>query len=109
MLENSARIEAAMIELRKTDWFRGLPDFVQAAVEDRPPFLIYQVQGKRNGTIHSYEEHAENRSVTFKVEITQNLNPDYPLLIERRVFGLSRDDLTPVRLNESAINGILSQ
>lgn len=98
-----------MIELRKTDWFLGLPDFVQAAVEDRPPFLIYQVQGKRNGTIYSYNEHAEDRSVTFKVEITQDLNPDFPLLMERRVFGISRDDLKVVEINEAAIDGILGR
>ena len=113
MIQNSARIEAAMIELRKTAWFRGLPDFVQVAVEDRPPFLIYRVQGKKLGTIYSYEEHAsehsEDRSVMFRVDITQDLNADAPLAMERRVFGLSRDDLEAVDFNETAIARILGQ
>lgn len=73
-------------------WCEERPAQIAALAKKFPPWKIYRLKPTGHKvTIYSFEENED--SPTLKVDITQALNPETPLICERRVFGVKPEDL----------------
>lgn len=83
--------------LEKDEWFLSRPPRIQEAIRKRPPFFLYNMSSGSNCYLYSYSEPKDDADpVTVLVNVTLQWNTS--LAFERQVFGVSLDDLTPIRL-----------
>lgn len=87
---------AARAALHASEWYQTRPDFIKAAIDQCPPYFLYRLN-RNNVYLYSYEENGEHEPVTVKVIVAEEWNPA-GLFMERMVFGVSLDELTPIAL-----------
>jgi hypothetical protein len=101
-------VEKEMMDrLTESKWFKSRPKSVQKSIKKYPPFYLYeQKQTGYKVRIYSYSESEDGRCTKCQilVLIQDNPTPDlrfkYPLLEDRRVFGIKLKDLIKLRILE---------
>lgn len=78
-------------------WVASRPPAVQARCRSHPPNQLYHLKNSLQIVpIYSYEEQQDGSCDTCAILVLHEHNPHLYLAFERKVFGVSFDDLTPV-------------
>lgn len=96
-----------MQELLHLDWFQTRPEQVRKAILQYPPYWIYkQKQTDYKCRLYSYVENKDGSCTKCSIMILLEDNPvpdmrfKYPLVENRRVFGVKLKDLSRYALME---------
>ena len=84
--------EADKMPTEAREWYEERPDHIKAAIKRTPPYVLYRL----NSTGASVFIIAYGDDGTLTIALRQHLNADRLLFMERDVFGIPPEDLTPL-------------